>query len=51
MSIQESADNDGIGKSLHWCVTQWRRRWLTLTDFTRDYLLNAEEDMLHTDAL
>jgi len=29
-------------------VAAGNRRWLTLPNFTEDYLLNAEENTLHT---
>ncbi len=50
---------DWIGILLHWyggnvtteAIAAGNRRWLSLDDFTEDYLLNAEEDILHTVAL
>ena len=50
---------DWIGILVHWyggnvateAIAAGNRRWLTLDDFTEDYLLNAEEDTLHTIAL
>jgi len=50
---------DWVGILVHWyggnvmteAIAAGNRRWLTLNDFTADYLLNAEEDMLHTIAL
>jgi hypothetical protein len=50
---------DWIGILVHWyggnvtteAMAAGNRRWLTLDNFTEDYLLNAEEDTLHTVAL
>ncbi len=50
---------DWIGILIHWyggnvtseAIAAGNRRWLSLADFTEDYLLNAEEDILHTVAL
>ena len=47
---------DWIGIMLHWyrgniateALAVHNRRWLTLADFTAEYLLHAEEDVLHT---
>jgi hypothetical protein len=50
---------DWIGILVHWyggnvtteAMAAGNRRWLILDNFTEDYLLNAEEDTLHTVAL
>jgi hypothetical protein len=47
---------DWIGILIHWysgdvateAISTDKRRWLSLTEFTEDYLLNAGEDTLHT---
>jgi hypothetical protein len=47
---------DWIGILVHWyggdvtteAMAVGNRRWLTLPSFTEDYLLNAEENTLHT---
>ena len=47
---------DWIGILVHWyggnvateAIAAGNRRWVTLDNFTEDYLLNAEEDTLHT---
>ncbi|MCU0706943.1 MAG: hypothetical protein MUF23_01490 [Pirellula sp.] len=50
---------DWIGLLVHWyggnvtteAIAAGNRRWLTLDEFTDNYLLNAEEDTLHTISL
>jgi hypothetical protein len=50
---------DWIGILVHWydgnvtteAIAAGNRRWLTLDEFTDNYLLNAEEDTLHTISL
>jgi hypothetical protein len=55
-AVLEGSHADWIGILVHWyggnvtteAIAAGNRRWLTLDNFTEDYLLNAEENMIHT---
>jgi hypothetical protein len=55
-AVLEGSHADWIGILVHWyggsvtteAIAAGNRRWLTLDKFTEDYLLNAEENTLHT---
>ena len=55
-AVLEGKHADWIGILVHWyggdvtteAMAVGNRRWLTLPDFTEDYLLNAEDNTLHT---